>query len=107
MITLHNATVEQLRKLISIKEEIEKLKDELGAITGGESPETASRRGRKKMSRSARAAIAVAQRARWAKVKRTTATVKPAERQDRRSSPAVRAKLRAAAKARWAKAKKE
>jgi hypothetical protein len=107
MITLQNATVGQLRKLVSIREEIESLKAQLEGLTGGESPALPAPRGRKKMSRAARAAMAAGQKARWARVKGTTDTPKPAKKKDGRSSPAFRAKMRAAAKARWAKVKTE
>jgi hypothetical protein len=50
--------------------------------------------------------MSAAGKARWAKVKGTPATPKPAKK-DWRSSPAVRAKLSAAAKLRWAKARAE
>ena len=58
--------------------------------------------GRRKMSAAARAAIAVAQRARWAKQKREAE--KPT-RKKRRMSAAGRAALAAAAKARRPKPK--
>jgi len=56
------------------------------------------------MSRSARAKIGAAQKARWAKVKKKS-TAKPAAKKKRKMSAAGRAKIAAAAKARWAKAK--
>jgi hypothetical protein len=51
------------------------------------------------MSASARARIAAAQKARWAKVKASGGAPR------RKMSAAARAKIAAAAKARWAKAK--
>lgn len=55
-------------------------------------------RKRRKMSRAARARIAAAQRARWAKVKgRKVVSI------SRHISPAGRARIAAAARARWAK----
>ena len=63
-------------------------------------------KGKRRISAAGRAAMSAAGKARWAKVRGTKATPKPA-RKDWRSSPAVRAKLSAAAKARWAKAKAE
>jgi hypothetical protein len=103
MLTLENVTVEQLRKLVSIKEEIDGLKAELASITGGEAEAPKKRRGPRKMSRAARAAIAAAQRARWAKVKAGKGEAVPKKR--RKVSAAAKAKMAAAAKARWAAAK--
>lgn len=100
MTTLQNLTADQLRKAISIKEEIEKLEAELVGITGG-APAPRKGRKRRRMSRAARAAIAAAQRARWAKIKGGEAVPK----KRRRMSAAGRARIAAAARARWAKAK--
>jgi hypothetical protein len=47
-----------------------------------------------------------AQKARWAKIKGTTPSAKPAKKANRKFTAAGRAALSAAAKARWAKAKK-
>jgi hypothetical protein len=56
------------------------------------------------MSAAGRAAVAAAQKARWAKIKRAKKVLKtPAKR--RKMSAAARAKIAAAAKARWAKVK--
>jgi len=55
------------------------------------------------MSAAARAKIAAAQRARWARQKGTA--VGTAKKGRRKMSPAARAKIAAAARARWAKAK--
>lgn len=55
------------------------------------------------MSAAGRAAIAAAQKARWAKVKGRTS--KPIRRGRRKMSTAARAKIAAAARVRWAKAK--
>jgi hypothetical protein len=77
MIELQNLTVEQLRKAVSIKEEIERLQGEVAAIAKGlEFSITAKGRGRKKMPRAGRAAIAAAQKARWAKILASAPMVK-------------------------------
>jgi hypothetical protein len=55
------------------------------------------------MSAAGRAAIAAAQRARWAKVKGKVGNAPSSGR--RKMSAAARAKIAAAAKRRWAKAK--
>jgi len=103
MISINSLSAQQLRRAAAIKEQIDALQSELGKILGdGEAAPVAN--GRRTMSASARARIAAAQRARWAKVKGTKAA-KPAASGKRRMSPAARAKIAAAAKARWAKAK--
>jgi hypothetical protein len=104
MTPLQNLSVEQLRKAISIKEQIEALQGEIEAITGGGgSAAPQKRRGRKKMSRSEAARIAVA--ARWAKVRAAKGEGGPKKKS--KFSAAHRAALAAAQKARWAKAKAE
>jgi hypothetical protein len=109
---LKDLTTTQLHRIIAIKEEIETLQSQIDAIAagGGEggmpSPFTAKLPTKKRRrSAAARARMAAAQRARWARVKGKKATPKAANKKDRRSSPAVRAKLAAAARARWAKVK--
>jgi len=106
MTPLQNLTVEQLRKVVAIKEQIETLQGEIEAITGGggfAAPEIPKRWGRKKMSFVERGRIAAA--ARWGKVRATKAEAAPKKR--RKVSAAGRARMAAAAKARWAKAKAE
>jgi hypothetical protein len=102
MTELKSLTVAQLRKVISIKEKIERLTDHLTAVSG-ETSAPPKRSGRRKMSRAARAAIAAAQRARWGKVKGRKEEAAPKKR--RKMSATSKAKIAAAAKARWAKAK--
>jgi hypothetical protein len=75
-------SVDQLKRAIAIAEQIQRLESELASLLGGESrgssaaasspAVTRSKPGRKKrtMSPEARARIAEAQRARWAKTKR-------------------------------------
>jgi hypothetical protein len=93
-----------LRRIISIKEQIETLQTELGAF-GGETDNASVgeplKRGKRRMSASARRKIGLAQKARWAKVKGSE--VAPVIRKRRRMSAAGRARIAAAAKARWAK----
>jgi hypothetical protein len=104
MTTLQNLTVEQLQKLIAIKEQIQTLQGEIESIAGGGgSAPPVKRRGRKKMSRSEAARIAVT--ARWAKVRAAKGADAPKKR--RKVDAAWRAKLAAAARARWARAKAE
>ena len=93
-----------LRRIISIKEQIETLQTELDAF-GGETGNAAVgepiKRGRRRMSASARRKIGLAQKARWAKVKGSEVVSAAPKR--RRMSAAGRARIAAAAKARWAK----
>ena len=97
MKSISNLSADQLRRAAAIKEQIDALENELGRILGGAA---GSGSGKRVMSASARARIAAAQKARWAKVK-GNAGGKPR----RRMSAKARAKIAAAARARWAKAK--
>jgi hypothetical protein len=110
---IKDLTTGQLRRILAIKEQIETLQSQINSIADGGNgagmPSPFTKKRRRRMSRAARARIAAAQRARWAKIKGpgTKSQAKPAKNKDRRSSPAVRAKLAAAAKARWAKVRAE
>lgn len=100
MTTLSNISVDQLKRAVAVREQIEELERELSQILGESSSSPVNgHRGRRTMSASARAKIAAAQRARWAKQKAGGGTGR------RKMSPAARAKIAAAARARWAKAK--
>jgi len=93
-----------LRRIISIKEQIETLQTELegfGGETGNAAVGEPIKLGRRRMSASARRKIGLAQKARWAKVKGIEAA--PVAGKRRRMSAAGRARIAAAAKARWAK----
>jgi hypothetical protein len=103
MNSISSLTAQQFRRAAAIKEQIDALENELGKIFGGDGAPAVSG-GKRTMSASARARIAAAQKARWAKVKGKKAA-KPAGAGRRKMSPAARAKIAAAAKARWAKAK--
>jgi hypothetical protein len=132
-------TPQQLRKAADIQEKIEALQDELNEILGGEvstQAQTIEAPRKYKFSAAARAKMRAAQKARWAKIKRTVPSTKPAKKAKRKMSAqglaniragvakrmaaqgkavlnpkrkvsaAGRAAISAAAKARWAKAKK-
>jgi len=92
-----------LRRIISIKEQMETLQRELEAF-GGETGSGAVgervQRGRRRMSASARRKIGLAQKTRWAKAKGIE--VAPAASKRRRMSAASRARIAAGAKSRWA-----
>ena len=68
MNSISSLSAQQLRRAAAIKEQIDELESELGKIVGG-SGATPAPNGRRTMSASARARIAAAQKARWAKVK--------------------------------------
>jgi len=112
MTNLQNLTVTQLRKVVAIKEEIERLEAEMASIGGDEATEAegADVAGapvihRRRMSPAAKARIAAGQRARWAKLKGEAETPEANVKKKRRVSRATRARLAAAATARWARAK--
>jgi hypothetical protein len=101
MTSITDLSSEQLRRAVSIKEQIDRLQKELQSVLGGGA--TAPKKGG--MS-AGRARIAAAAKARWAKVKgQMTVPSKPASKGKKTMSAATRAKLAAAAKARWAKIK--
>jgi len=88
MNTLRDISVGNLKRAVSIREQIEVLESELATLLGGEVQQS-----RRTMSASARRKIAEAQKKRWAKFPR------------RKMNASARAKIAAAARARWAKAK--
>ena len=104
-IQLSSLSSAQLRRAAGLQEKISALNIELtkllGASISTSKPSVVSQE-KSGMSPAGRAKVAVAQKARWAKVK----AVKPAKATPKRKmSAAGRAKIAAAAKARWAKAK--
>jgi len=114
-------SIDQLKRAITISEQIQKLEAELASILGSSAPVSSSPKvsaaaakpGRRKRGLSAegRARIAAAQKARWAKAKggEDSAAEAPKagkRRKKRNLSPEARARIVAAVKARWAKAKK-
>jgi hypothetical protein len=103
MNSINSLSAQQLRRAAAIKERIDTLQNELGKILGGNGA-TPAASGKRTMSAGARARIAAAQRARWAKVKGKK-PAKAAGAGKRKMSAAARAKIAAAAKARWARAK--
>jgi hypothetical protein len=103
MTNLTSLTVNELHRIVAIKEHIEKLQGEIASIAGdgGEIP-VPFKATRRRMSAAARARIAAGQRARWARVKAAKDDAAPKKR--RKMSAAAKAKLAAAARARWKKA---
>src|SRR5437899_2386678 len=100
-------TVLKLERALEIKRQIESLEDELRkVIAAEESDEIGGMRSRTKgrISEAGRRRIAAAQRARWARYKRSQSQAgKPRRR--RPMSAAARAKIGAAQKRRWAATK--
>jgi hypothetical protein len=106
MNSILHLTPEQLRRAADLQDQLASLQKELGQILGASTPAPAAKAPRRKwkMSRAAKAKIAAAQRARWAKQKGTT-PAKAAAKPRRKMSAAARKRMAEAAKARWAKAK--
>ena len=107
MNTITNLSIQQLRQIANLKEQAEALEKQIIEIAGS-SEKAATKpgpKGKRKMSASARAKIAAAQKARWAKQKEVTQTVKTAPKPAKKKggmSAAGRARIVAAQKARWA-----
>ncbi|HXC37246.1 MAG TPA: hypothetical protein VNV43_15325 [Candidatus Acidoferrales bacterium] len=102
-----NLTPAQLKHAADIKEQIAALEDELQSIVRGgigNGAPSPSRTRRNRMSAAGRARIIAAQKARWAKFKKSNGRAVPRTK-SRKFSAAARAKIAAAARARWAKAK--
>ena len=98
-----NLSASQLRRAADIKDKIQVLQNNLARLLGSTNDAAAPRK-RRKMSATARAKIAAAQRARWAK-QRGRKAVKLAAKPRRKVSAAARKRLAQLAKARWAKAR--
>jgi hypothetical protein len=115
---LTSLSVEQLKRAVEIKEQIDSLQNELDALMS-ETPRVGRPRGpgrprlgrppgRGKMSAAARAAISAAQKARWAAQRgETPASGAGNGRRKRHVSAEARARISEAAKARWAKRKSQ
>lgn len=104
MNNLLSLSTKQLRRAADLKEQIEALNNELASILGAPASTPTRARKRRGMSAARRAAVAAAQKARWAKIKKTKPAAKaPTKR--RKMSAAGRARISAAAKARWLQAK--
>ena len=109
---LQSVSIEQLKQVISIKEEIASLETKQAKLIGGKAlpvvaTEAPAKKIRKGMSAAGRAKIAAAQKARWAKVNGTSpvsieaAPVGEQPKKGRKKmSAAAKARIGAAAKAR-------
>ncbi len=100
MTGLLNLSTARLKRIVALKQQIEKLSAKLETLAGGSAaPVGRPAKKRWTMSAAARRKISAAAKARWAKVR---AAAKPAKKK-RTMSAVARAKISAAAKARWAK----
>jgi hypothetical protein len=102
---IYDLSINQLKRAAAIKEQIEKLNNELGSILGAPADSRAAPKKNQTMSASTKKKIAATQRARWANLRRAKATrpPKPATKaKTKRMAPAARAKLSAKLKAYWA-----
>jgi hypothetical protein len=107
---LSEYSVTELRRIISIKDQIETFQGELDGIIGGQysgvakAGSSASLNSPRRMSAAARRKIGLAQKARWARVKEAKAApIAPPTKKRRRMSKAGRAAIASAAKERWAR----
>jgi hypothetical protein len=123
MSSIINLSAPQLRQAADLKEKIVDLENELSQLLGSSAKAIAApsavKAPKKKrgMSAAGRAAVAAAQKARWAKINAAKSAVKPAASPAKAAvvaepakkkfvmSAAAKAKISAAAKARWAKVK--
>jgi hypothetical protein len=105
MNSIIDLTPQQLRHAANLKEKMALLQKELGRIlsVSTAAQHDAAPKKKRKLSSAARAKIAAAQKARWAKVHGKTAA-KSAAQPRRKMSATARKRLSRLAKARWAKA---
>jgi hypothetical protein len=97
-----NLSAHQLRRAAELKERIESLQNELKQLVGSPAyPQPNGSAKKRHLSAAAIARIRAAQKARWAKVRRTPANRRPV----RHMSAAGRARLAQLARARWKTAK--
>jgi hypothetical protein len=97
-------SLEKLEEAVTLRRKIDLLEKRFGLLFRDVSPGVSTRKGRRGMSAAARAKIAAAQRARWAKV-RSSQTVSAPPRKGG-ITPAGRRKLSLMMKRRWAERKK-
>jgi hypothetical protein len=107
MTNLNDLTMAQLQRIITIRQQIEGLQDQLESIAGGGGPgrPKGKVKGKRRMSAAGRAAIVAGVKKRWAKYKGKAAKPSKPAKKRRKMSAAAKAKISASAKARWVKAK--
>jgi hypothetical protein len=92
-------TVSQLKRAAALKEQIGKLNKELVSILGVQAKSRPASKKQRTMGAAVRKKIAVAQKARWAKIH----GAKPATRSAKRAAPAKKKTMSTAAKAKLSK----
>jgi hypothetical protein len=86
----------ELRRAANLQEKIQDLQKELNQILGATAETKPGRTpGKRKMSAAGKAAIRAAQKARWAKIKGTALSAKPAKKAKRKMSAQGLANIRA------------
>ena len=103
---LAKLSVQQLKRALEIKQQIDALGKELDQILSSPAKATVvavARSAKPAMSAAVRAKIAATQKARWDIINKAKTPQKPAAKGKRRLSPEGRARIIAATKARWAK----
>ena len=106
---IDDLTVNQLKRAVAIRERIEVLNKQLRSILGVSSNSTSASINNRGMSASLRRKIAAAQRARWAKLRRSKAaarTAKPPSVVAKKTTASANARRSAKLKAYWAKKKR-
>jgi hypothetical protein len=98
-------SLKSLEEAVRIRHQIETLEKRVSSLLGASHSTTSTRRGKRRMSTQARAKIAAAMRARWAKRKGTAATAST-RRKKGGLTPAGRKRLSQLMKARWAARRK-
>ncbi|HWX17496.1 MAG TPA: hypothetical protein VNY07_13000 [Chthoniobacterales bacterium] len=98
-------SLKSLEEALDIRRQIATLEKRLGSLLGASPSTTSTRRAKRRMSVQARAKIAAAMRARWAKRKGRTAAATTAKRKGGITA-AGRKRLSQLMKARWAARRK-
>ncbi len=101
-------SLRELERAVGIRRKIDALERQYSGLFGGKTGGGAARSGRRgrRMSASARAKIAAAARARWAKIKGRSGAGKKGAKRKGGLTPAGRRKLSQMMKARWAARRK-
>ncbi len=106
MSNLSGALSELRLERSKIRQQLEKLDEAISALETISGSSTSGRRGKRVISAASRRKMALAQRARWAKVRESSSPgAKPSASLRKPLSIAARRKIAAAQRARWAKQK--
>jgi hypothetical protein len=106
---LASISVQQLKRALPIKLQIEALEDELAKVLNAKAsvPSKDQAPMKRTLSKTTKAKISAAQTARWAERKKLVAPIEPPAKMKRKISPEGRARNIAATKARWARYRAE